>query len=198
MGPIDIEPMLASDSEPFSRDGWIFELKWDGYRVLASKTELITRNKKRATDWYPEILAVLQTLRGSFVLDGEVCALKENGLPDFENMRSRTVRRSGAPVTYFAFDLVWHNGHDLRQLPLLERKNRLRKLVPRQTPRLQYVDYIETQGEAMFHQAVALGMEGIVAKRADSPYKGGRSRDWLKMKRSDYHNGWNRMPSEPE
>src|SRR5215204_39330 len=99
--------MLAADYQPFSREGWIFELKWDGYRVLASKNQLVTRNNKDATAWYPEIIAVLQNLRGSFILDGEVCVLKDNGLPDFESMRSRTVRRSGAPVTYFAFDLLF-------------------------------------------------------------------------------------------
>ncbi|MET0658786.1 MAG: hypothetical protein ABW110_11590, partial [Steroidobacteraceae bacterium] len=160
MGPVDVELMLATDYRPFSRDGWIFELKWDGYRVLASKNELITRNKKNATAWYPEIVAVLQDLRGSFILDGEVCVLKEDGLPDFESMRSRTLRRSGSPVTYFAFDLLFQNGRDLRQLPLLERKHRLKELIPRQTPRLQYVDYIEVKGEQMFEHAVAIGMEG--------------------------------------
>ena len=192
MGPIDVELMLATDCRPFSRDGWIFELKWDGYRVLASKNELTTRNRKNATTWYPEIVAVLQDLRGSFILDGEVCVLKENGLPDFESMRSRTVRRSGAPVTYFAFDLLFQNGRDLRHLPLLERKRRLKELIPRQTPRLHYVDFIESRGEEMFEHAVAIGMEGVVGKRADSPYKGGRSKDWLKAKRAGYHDGWNR------
>ena len=141
---------------------------------------------------------MLQDLRGSFILDGEVCVLKENGLPDFESMRSRTIRRSGAPVTYFAFDLLWQNGRDLRPLSLIERKARLRNLIPEQTPRLQYVDYIETKGAAMFEQAVAMGMEGIIAKRADSPYKGGRSRDWLKMKRAGYHDGWSRVSADPK
>lgn len=132
---------------------------------------------------------MLQDLRGSSILDGEVCVLKENGLPDFESMRSRTMRRSGLPVTYFAFDLLWHNGRDLRQLPLIERKERLQKLIPKQTPRLQYVGYIETHGEAMFEQAVAMGMEGIIGKRADSPYKGGRSKDWLNMRAMLRNNG---------
>ena len=151
----------------------------------------------RDQDLAAEVIAVLQDLRGSFILDGEVCVLKENGLPDFESMRARTVRRSGLPVTYFACDLLCQNGRDLRHLPLLERKARLHKFIPSQTPRLQYVGYIEAEGEAMFEQAVAMGMEGIIGKRADSPYTGGRSRDWLKMKRAGYHDGWNRVPSEP-
>lgn len=70
--------------------------------------------------------------------------------------------------------------------------------MPKQTPRLQYVDHIETKGEAMFEQAVAMGMEGVIGKRADSPYKGGRSRDWLKAKRAGYHDGWNRVASDTE
>ena len=141
-----IELMLATNAPPFSRPGWIFEFKWDGYRVLASKDQLLTRNKKEATNWYPEIVSALGELRGSFVLDGEVCLLDERGLPNFESMRGRAVRKSGALVTYFAFDLLFLNGRDLRALPLIERKTRLRKLIPADHPRLRYVDHIETEG----------------------------------------------------
>lgn len=87
----------------------------------------------------------------------------------------------------------WQNGRDLRQLPLLKRKERLHKLIPQQTPRLQYVSYIMTRGEDLFREAVAMGMEGVIGKRAESSYKGGRSKDWLKMKRAGYHDGWNRV-----
>ena len=76
-----IELMLATDHPPFSRDGWIFEIKYDGYRVLANKQQLLTRNKKDATSWYCEVVQALQTLRGDFILDGEVCLLDERGLP---------------------------------------------------------------------------------------------------------------------
>ena len=92
---------------------------------------MLTRNKKIASNWYPEILSALGELRGSFVLDGEICVLDENGLPDFEGMRARTARqRSQQAVTYFAFDLLFHNGKDLSGLPLIKRKERLRKLMP--------------------------------------------------------------------
>jgi bifunctional non-homologous end joining protein LigD len=84
-----IELMLATNHHAFSREGWIFELKWDGYRLLASKDQLLTRNKKDATTWYPEILAELRTIRGTFVLDGEVCLLDDQGMPNFETAAAR-------------------------------------------------------------------------------------------------------------
>jgi bifunctional non-homologous end joining protein LigD len=177
---------------PFSRAGWIFELKWDGYRILASKKQLLTRNKKDATSWYPEIIAALAKLKGDFVLDGEVCLLDEHGLPRFEEMRHRTMRKGGEPVSYFAFDLLFLNGKDLRALPLIERKKRLRKLIPKNTSRLAFVDHIEREGEFVFRHAVKAGMEGVMAKKADSPYVGQRSRDWLKFKSPGYHEGWER------
>ena len=184
--------MLASKHPPFSRAGWVFEFKWDGYRVVASKDQFLTRNKKDATNWYPEITGALSELRSSFICDGEVCLLDERGLPDFESMRGCAVRKSGAPVTYFAFDLLFLNGRDLRSLPLIERKARLRKLIPKDHPRLRYVDHIETEGEFVYRHAIANGLEGVVGKRAESPYMGGRSRDWLNSKPVDYHDGWER------
>ena len=84
-----IELMLATNSPPFSRKGWIFELKYDGYRILASKTQLMTRNHKDATKWYPEILAALKKLQGDLIMDGEACLLDEKGIPHFEGMRGR-------------------------------------------------------------------------------------------------------------
>jgi ATP-dependent DNA ligase len=94
-----IDLMLATNHPPFSRAGWLFEFKWDGYRVLAGKDQLLTRNKKDATSWYPENTGALSGLRGAFVLDGEVCLLDERGLPDFESMRGRAVRKSGPHYT---------------------------------------------------------------------------------------------------
>lgn len=169
--------------QPFTREGWIFELKVDGYRLLASKTQLLTRNKKDATSWYPEIVATLAKLKGEFVIDGEVCLLDDRGMPDFENMRARTMRKGGRLVDYFAFDLLFLDGVDLRRMPLLERKNALRELIPKKDVRLHYVDHIETEGEFVYKGAVKAGMEGVMAKRADSQYVGTRSRDWLSSRR---------------
>jgi bifunctional non-homologous end joining protein LigD len=183
-----IELMLATDGSPFSAEGWIFELKYDGYRVLASKDQLLTRNKKDATSWYPGIVTELQKIRGTFILDGEVCLLDERGIPNFEGMR----RKRGEGFTYCAFDLLFLNGRDLRSLPVIERKERLRKLIPKNTPQLLYVDYIENEGMELFKLATSIGMEGIIAKQADSPYVSGRSRLWLKGKQAGFHDGWER------
>lgn len=187
-----IELMLAEKSPPFSREGWIFELKYDGYRVLANNEQILTRNKKDATSWYPEIVRPLSRIRKQFVIDCEVCILDENGKPDFEQMRARTVRKSGVPVTLFAFDLLFLSGKDLRHLPALERKARLQRLIPKDHPQLRYIEHIEAQGEVLYSYAVEIGMEGIVAKKADSLYVGGRSKDWLKMKPAGWHDGWER------
>ena len=184
-------PSASESCRRFSRAGWIFEFKYDGYRALASKHQLLTRNKKEATTWYSEIVQALHKVRGSFIIDGEVCLLDEHGIPNFEDMRSRAVRKRGDLVTYFAFDLLFLNGHDLRSLPLLERKARLRELIS-DTPRLRYVDYIETQGEAMYKHAVQIGLEGVIGKKADSQYIGGRRREWLKSKPAGFHDGWER------
>jgi bifunctional non-homologous end joining protein LigD len=190
---MDIELMLATDFHPFSEEGWIFEFKWDGYRVLGNKQQLLTRNKKDATRWYPEVVLALQQLRGSFILDGEICLLDDNGLPNFEGMRARTMRRrADQPVTYFAFDLLFQNGKDLRSLPLIKRKERLRKLIPLNQPQLVFVDYLPTHGDTLYQHAIAHGMEGVMAKRADSPYVGTRSLDWRKAKATGYHDGWER------
>jgi len=188
-----IELMLATNYQPFTQEGWIFEFKWDGYRVLASKNQLLTRNKKNATKRYPELMEPLAALRGSFILDGEVCLLDEKGLPRFEDMRARILRkRGGDAVNYFAFDLLFHNGRDLRALPLIERKAKLRKLIPRDHPRLTFVDHIETEGEFLFKHAVQIGMEGVMGKRANSPYIAGRTLEWRKAKRAGHHDGWER------
>jgi ATP-dependent DNA ligase len=184
-GEIDlnsIEMMVATNHPPFSRAGWIFEYKWDGHRVLAAKDRLITSARNDATACYPDIVQLLGKLRGSFVLDGEVCCLGVTGIPEFGKSRGDAPRKNGEFATFFAFDLLFLNGRDLRRLPLLERKRRLRKLIPVDRERLRCVDFLETEGLFLFRQAVNAGLDGVVAKRADSAYVGGRSKDWLKSK----------------
>jgi bifunctional non-homologous end joining protein LigD len=160
--------------------------------VLASKEQLITRNKKDATTWYPEILQALRKLRGSLVIDGEMCLVDAKGIPNFEAMRGGRRRKGGFQLNYYAFDLLFLNGRDLRGLPLSERKQRSRKLLSKDLPHVGYVDHIETAGEALFAHAVSIGLEGVVGKRGDSHYVGGRTRDWLKVKPAGYHDGSDR------
>jgi bifunctional non-homologous end joining protein LigD len=95
------------------------------------------------------------------------------------------------------FDLLFQNGRDLRELPLLERKDRLRKLIPVDDPQLKYIEHLEAEGIEMFKIAASVGMEGVVGKRADSPYVAGRSRLWLKAKQAGFHDGWERPLKRP-
>ncbi len=188
--------MLAETADaPFSRTGWLFELKLDGYRVLAGKeggeARLLTRNGHDCGVSFPEIERAVRALPVErTIVDGEVVALDAEGKPSFQRLQSRAkvtrpidVHRAtvDTPVTFFAFDLLAAEGHDLRQLPLAERKALLRRVVP-PSGIVRYLDHFERDGEAFFSQVQAMGLEGIMAKRADSPYRAGRSSAWVKMR----------------
>jgi bifunctional non-homologous end joining protein LigD len=188
--------MLAeAREEPFSGKGWIFELKYDGFRVLAERNGdqamLRYRRGLDATTIYPEVAQAVRMLPcDQFVLDGEVVVLDKDGQPNFQQLqkRARITRAADAaeaaavrPGTFFAFDILGLGGRDLRGLPLLERKTLLRRLLPQAGP-LRYADHIEEKGEPFFAAARARGLEGIVAKRADAPYRAGRSGAWVKIR----------------
>ncbi len=197
-GPVDpksLQLMLAETAEaPFSREGWVFELKLDGYRVLAHRdgeqVTLWTRNGRDATRTFPEIARAVSGLPfRRFLLDGEVVASDDEGRPSFQRLQQRArflraadVRRAALanPVTYWAFDLLAFEDRDLRRLPLRERKALLRQVLPPVGP-LPFLDHFD-DGEALYAQVERMGLEGIVAKRADGPYRGGRSADWLKVR----------------
>jgi bifunctional non-homologous end joining protein LigD len=188
--------MLAETADaPFSRPGWLFELKLDGYRILAGKegdeARLLTRNGNDCGVSFPEVERAVRALPvGRAVLDGEVVALDEEGKPSFQRLQGRAkvtraidVRRAvvDTPVTFYAFDLLGVEGHDLRQLPLADRKALLSRVVPA-TGVVRFLDHFDTDGKALYDQVQARGLEGIIAKRADSPYRAGRSSAWLKMR----------------
>lgn len=195
--PRTVEAMQAeSSTEAFTRDGWIFELKLDGYRLIASKSDgealLLTRNGNDYTSVFPEIARAIKTLPvGECIVDGEVVVTDAKGLPSF-SMLQRRGRLSSAldigraaielPATFFAFDLIAFESFDLRPLPLLERKRFLARVVPKLGP-VRLLDHIDRDGEKFLHQVDALGLEGIIAKKADEPYRKGRSSQWLKIKR---------------
>lgn len=194
--PRGFQPMLCHTADaPFSSPAWIYELKYDGFRMIAfggaGRAELRYRSGQDATARFPEIAAALRALPcPGVVLDGEVVVLDGEGRPVFNLLQQRAqlsraseVQRAAAalPATLFVFDLLGVDGLDLRGQPLVERKAYARRLVPPVGP-LRYADHIEQQGEAFLAAVVAKGLEGVVAKRADSTYKGARSRDWLKLK----------------
>ena len=188
--------MLAETAErPFSREGWLFEPKLDGYRVLAarapSEPRLLTRNGNDCAASFPEILRAVAALPFErLVLDGEVVALDDAGRPSFQRLQGRArLRRPldirhaavNTPVTYYAFDLLGFEDFDLRPLPLTARKAALRRVLPPVGP-LRYLEHVDDEGEALYREAERLGLEGVVGKKAGSPYRAGRSSAWLKIR----------------
>jgi bifunctional non-homologous end joining protein LigD len=188
----DLKPMLLEEVRtPFTDSAWGFELKFDGYRLLASAgavgVQLRSKKGADATRWFPEIASVLKTVDGpGLIADGEVCVLDDIGRSDFDRMHARALRRGYKAgmdvVTFCIFDVLVSEGQSVMQLPLIERKSLLAPL--RGLPNILVVDYIPTEGEWLFQKALGLQLEGIVAKRLDAPYvPGARSRAWLKIKR---------------
>jgi bifunctional non-homologous end joining protein LigD len=213
-----VKPMLAeARRKPFSKAGWIFELKIDGYRALAEKVadadaaERTTPGPRHATSkpvhagrarlWYrsgidaarifPEIARAVASLPyDGLVLDGEVASLDEAGRPVFQLLQKRgqlhratdiAIAAVASPTVYFAFDLLAFEDFDLRGLPLVERKRVLQMALPTAGP-LRFVDHVEERGEDLFREVRRIGIEGVVGKKADSTYRGGRFEDWQKTR----------------
>ena len=194
--PEQVTLMLAETRErPFSRAGWLFEIKYDGYRMLATagqgEARLLTRNGNDLTPSFPELARALRALPYRHVLfDGEVVVHDRSGLPSFQRLQQRArltrapdLKRAAVelPATLYVFDLLAFDDHDLRELPLVERKALARELLPEAGP-LRYADHVEEKGEQFYEQVVGLGLEGMVAKQADAPYRAGRSGQWLKVR----------------
>ena len=191
-----VKLMLAKTAdEAFTDKDWLFELKYDGYRLLAERSQdgavfLRSRNGHDFTYLFPDIaLAVKSLPYNGLVLDGEVVCLDADGRPDFGKLQKRAQlsRRPEIakatvelPATLFVFDLLGFDGFDLRDLPLLKRKRLLEPLMPLAGP-LRFAEHVAAQGEAMYAGVQEMGLEGIMAKRADSNYVGGRTGKWLKI-----------------
>ena len=188
--------MLAETADgPFSRPGWLFEPKLDGYRVLAvrrgGETRLLTRNTNDCTEAFPEVARAVAALPfDRLLLDGEVVALDDSGRPSFQRLQGRArlrrpidIRHASVetPVTYYAFDLLGFDDFDPRPLPLAARKAVLQRLLP-PVGALRYLEHVDEDGEALYREAERLGLEGMVGKKASAPYKAGRSGVWLKVR----------------
>lgn len=194
--PSEIYPMLATPIvEPFDGPDWLFEIKWDGYRAVAfmenGKVRLVSRNQNELTQRYPELKDLPKSFKAkTAILDGEVVALDEQGRPSFSLMQQRTGFRPGGrrgvsnadvAVLYYAFDLLYLDGHDWRKVPLEERKKKLASILIAGDS-LRYSDHYEREGKALFEVARQKGLEGILAKKRDSIYQERRSSEWLKIK----------------
>lgn len=181
-----IQPMLATlVNEPFDRVGWVFEIKWDGYRAIAEVDEqsvrLYSRHNLDLTDRYAEIVRSLKKLKRKVVLDGEVVVLDREGKSSFQLLQNYSHTHQG-PLVYYVFDLLELDGKNLRNLPLVERKKLLKALLGKQK-NVKYSDHVEEKGKSFFSAAKKAGLEGMIAKRTDSPYTdGARGKDWLKVK----------------
>ena len=180
-----IEPMKAVLADkPFSDPDWLFERKLDGIRCLAIKdssgVRLMSRTGRLMNEEYPGVVQALQREPSEdFIGDGEIVAF-ENGITSFSRLQRRG--RERVPVFLYLFDLPRHEGEDLRPRPLRERKARLRRALEFGGP-LRFTAHRRGEhGEQVYREACERRLEGVIAKRADSPYRGGRSRDWLKLK----------------
>ena len=189
--PSEIEPELATlVSATPTAEGFIHEVKFDGYRVIArledGKASLLTRSGEDWTERMPSLAQALGKLNAqSVILDGEFVALDERGLSDFQLLQNSFSGKAKAPLAYYAFDLLYLDGLDLRPLPLLERKAHLKELLdelPKSEQVLRYSEHTQGDGARFFEEAAKLGLEGVVSKRADSPYRSGRGKDWQKSK----------------
>ena len=198
--PRTLKPMLAHAVDgAFSSPGWLFEPKLDGFRALAflqdGNVRLLSRTGKDMTKNFRGIADDLSVLpHHQMILDGEIVALGDDGLPDFVLLQNNAgmykvpgaenVSVKAATIEYYPFDILFLDGRDLRQAALHQRKHALRLAVP-PSERIRSMEYVEGEGEAFFRVAEQLGLEGIVAKRRDSRYNAGeRSRDWLKIKQT--------------
>jgi bifunctional non-homologous end joining protein LigD len=192
--PSRVEPMLATLADhPFSDPNWLFEIKWDGVRALArienGTLALRSRTGVDIAKRYPELASLPSALAArQAILDGEIVALDEQGHSNFERLQERMHVHAPSEslvtrirVVYFAFDLLYCDGYDLREAPLLERKQLLQRLLYT-SGRFRYADHQLEHGKELFALAEQNGLEGIVAKRADSPYVSDRSPYWVKLK----------------
>jgi bifunctional non-homologous end joining protein LigD len=179
-------PMLAKlTDKAFDGESWVFEIKWDGYRALGyknKKLELISRNGLKFTKSFPGIISELKKLTGQFIIDGEIVIFDQNGKSNFQLLQNYFKKKTGTPF-YCVFDILQLNRKDLTELPLIERKKILKKLLTQKKLKwIKYGEHLENNGKAFFREAVKLGLEGIIAKKKDSPYRFSRSSDWLKIK----------------
>ena len=185
--PDFVEPQLTRLVErPAAAQGWVHEIKFDGYRLQlraeGGQARLRTRKGLDWSDRFPDFAEDGAKL-GDVMLDGEAVALDAHGAPDFAGLQLALSEHSTAGLVFYAFDILFEGGEDLRPRPLAERKARLQKVLERVGPsRFRYVDHFDSGGDAVLKSACSLHLEGVVSKRLDAPYTSGRSDSWTKSK----------------
>jgi bifunctional non-homologous end joining protein LigD len=194
--PAIINPMLATlVDDPFSDPDWLFETKWDGVRAICfirrGRARFVSRNQIEMTAQYPELTDIAEHLRASdAILDGEIVALDEHGVSRFQLLQRRLGRKNAGEIrqlaartriAYYAFDLLYLDGFDLKTCALIDRKNTLERIL-KPAKNVRYSDHIIGAGEKLFAEVAKVPLEGMIAKRLESPYVQRRSTDWLKIK----------------
>src|SRR5216684_4642807 len=192
--PEIIHPMLATlVDDPFSDPEWIFETKWDGFRSICfvkdGKARFVSRNQIEMTAQYPELAGVGKQVEAKqAILDGEIVALDQDGMPRFQLLQPRVGRKSGlealrgkGQIVYYVFDRLYVDGYDLMSCAVVERKAALEKIL-RPSSFIKLSEHIEGEGQAFFREIEKFHLEGMIAKRAASKYLQKRSSDWLKVK----------------
>jgi len=186
--PDFIAPQLCETLDrPPAGENWLHEIKFDGYRIQMRVADgTVTLKTRKGLDWtakYPEIAEAATSLPDC-IIDGEICALDDHGAPDFAALQAALSEKNTGNLVYFAFDLLFDGGEDLREKPLTERKSQLQDLLADATddPHLRFVEHFETGGDAVLRSACKLSLEGIVSKQADARYRSGRTETWAKSK----------------
>lgn len=185
--PDFIPPMLATlVQKPFSGEDWLFEIKWDGYRALAfidhGEVQLKSRSNHSWNQRFSSVVADLEKLKGQAIFDGELVVVDAEGKPSFQLMQNYQKDGVG-DLCYYVFDLLFKDGQDLRELPLIERKTLLKDYLDRLSlPHIRLSDHILKDGESFFKEIAKKNLEGIVGKKIDSTYQSKRSQDWVKVK----------------
>ena len=186
--PDFIAPQLCETlARPPSANRWIHEIKFDGYRIqMRVENGEVTLKTRKGLDWTAKWSAIAQSASAlpDCIIDGEICALDENGAPDFAALQASLSEGKTDDLVFFAFDLLFAGNEDLRELPLTERKEKLEGLLSDAggDPLLRFVEHFETGGDAVLKSACRLSLEGIVSKQADAPYRSGRTETWAKSK----------------
>jgi bifunctional non-homologous end joining protein LigD len=184
--PKDLQPMLATlVDKPFDEEGWTYEVKWDGYRAIAylkkAKADIRSRNNKSFNEKFYPVYHALQQWNIDAVVDGEVIVAGKSGISSFGDLQNWRSEADGE-LKYYVFDILWHNGNSLMDLPLTERREILRSVIPASDTIYLSQDF-EATGTEFYKTAAKMGLEGIIAKKAGSTYiPGARSREWLKIK----------------
>jgi bifunctional non-homologous end joining protein LigD len=187
--PDFVAPQLCVSVErPPNSDGWCHEIKFDGYRVqLRVEGGDVALNTRKGLDWtekFPAIAKAAKSLPDTLI-DGEIVALDPHGAPDFSTLQAAISDGKTGDLIFFAFDLLFAGGEDLRALPLRERKARLKKLLEARKGKdgpIRYVEHFEDRGDTVLESARKLSLEGIISKKLDAPYRSGRSESWTKAK----------------